>query len=101
MVESRRRTHSFVLVALTWALVFLSLGAAAQDLLPHTDDGCEVEQHCVLCRTAAVRAGSTPPSAAPVAAGLAVEGWCTAQASLPHSDACISPAEPRGPPRSL
>jgi hypothetical protein len=49
----------------TWALVLLaSMGAlAVQDGFAHTDDGCDVEIHCLACRWAFHR--SIAPSGLP------------------------------------
>jgi hypothetical protein len=40
-------------------LLLLSLGAAvAQESFVHTDDGCQVEVHCLACRLAIATAGT-------------------------------------------
>lgn len=84
----------------TIALVLLaSLGVGvSQDAFAHTDDGCEVEVHCLACRTAADRvdpSGALPalqPELVPVAPVVA-----DAPARL--ADAAPGDTDSRGPPR--
>jgi hypothetical protein len=44
------------LAALAAAVVLLVLGTVGMEVFAsHTDDGCEVEQHCLLCRVSVAR----------------------------------------------
>ena len=92
----RRRLQS------TWPAIALLVLAAlvsvvGSDFLPHTDDGCQAEVHCLACRTAFSRA--TPVVvASPVVIALASLG-----SVLPERPASLAQAEParlssRGPP---
>ena len=71
--------------------------AMGTDFVPHTDDGCQVETHCVACRTAFSRA--TPVVlGSPTPVELALLG-----SVLPTLPAPLSLVEParvpsRGPP---
>ena len=45
------KRHPWHLRAGIGALVALVALLSLADFLPHTDDGCAVEQHCLACRT--------------------------------------------------
>jgi hypothetical protein len=91
-----RRRGALLLVA---ALCLLSLGSALyQESFAHTDDGCEVETHCLACRlvvASATHAALASPLLLPP--------------QVPRNDAvretgrrtlyrAVRPVHPRGPP---
>jgi hypothetical protein len=94
-----RRGRPFA--ALVWVLALVTLALAGQDLLPHTDDGCAVEVHCVLCRTAAVHPGTAIAIAQGPAQRVLARDWPAAEATGSVLDTAFSSTDPRGPPRGI
>jgi hypothetical protein len=83
-----------------WAVLLLALLAfVSAASFVHTDDGCQVEVHCLACRLALnTRVGTAEP---------AIEVWYLADAGRPAHDPEPAPAEgaapsqpSRGPPLS-
>ncbi len=97
MISARSRSlYAFAVLALA-----ASLGLAlAEQSLPHTDDGCAVEIHCVACRLLLGSVVVTPTQ-------LSVEPRFTAvgDVSVPEVRALPVPARrvahSRGPPASF
>jgi len=91
------RTNATTLVAL--ALVAVVGMGLVEGYLPHTDDGCKVEIHCLACRWAmastAVSAPLSTPSLALELAGT-IEGQTRGVPLEPSADRLSS----RGPPRT-
>jgi hypothetical protein len=93
----RRRLHRGSWPAIALLVLAALVCVMGADFLPHTDDGCQVETHCLACRTAFSRA--TPVVlCSPAAIELAAVG-----SVLPALPAPLSLAEParvssRGPP---
>jgi hypothetical protein len=72
-----RSRSRFVLVAALLALLAFT-GVVTETVFVHTDDGCEVEQHCIACRVAV--------------GGLAVQG------PVVHFASCLSSLDVVAPP---
>ena len=90
-----RRAPWFALLAV---LVAASVGSAVfDDFLPHTDDGCRVESHCLVCQRVQ---GSTSvvPSVLPLAVGLEMVGTAALPAPAVVLEVALRTADPRGPP---
>jgi hypothetical protein len=70
-----------------------------EDFAPHTDDGCQVEVHCLACRASVLRPSSARARVDPSPILVAV-----AAAALPHPSAALvvfrASFLTRGPPRS-
>jgi hypothetical protein len=94
-MASRRRWP----LALT-ALVVAALGAGVleQAFALHTDDGCEVETHCLSCRLTLGSASLsvTPPSVLERTADAAEAVWVAEESLRAQSVPAALP--PRGPP---
>jgi len=91
-----RARRSVVLVTVLLAAL---LGGAAEGFLPHTDDGCPTETHCLVCRTVQGRTAAVVGAVSLVAVALAAEvvpappaPRLVCAASRPHLS--------RGPPAS-
>ena len=83
------------------AVLVAALGLAALDgFLPHTDDGCPVEVHCLVCQRAQ---GTTPvlPHVLLVTTSFVVVGSAVVAAAAPPSCRTTPTAVPRGPPPAL
>jgi hypothetical protein len=90
-----RRARSFALVC---AFVLAGLGASAfESFLPHTDDGCPVEVHCLVCQRVQ---GATPeaPRVVLVAVSFEVVGAPALAVPSDVSAPCLRAAFSRGPP---
>lgn len=69
----------------------------AGDFLPHTDDGCTVEIHCLACRfSVATTTVHTPAISIPVVLGVA--DAVTSSVPQRKLESHRSPKPPRGPP---
>ena len=69
------------------------------DFIPHTDDGCTVEIHCLACRlSVATTTAHTPAISLPVV--LIVAEAIPSLRPPQHLESHCSPKPPRGPPRS-
>jgi hypothetical protein len=55
----RRRSQRGFWPAIALLVLAALVGALGADFLPHTDDGCATEVHCVACRSALGRQGVT------------------------------------------
>jgi hypothetical protein len=80
------------------AVLVAALGIAALDgFLPHTDDGCPVEVHCLVCQRAQ---GTTPvlPQVLLVTTSFVVVGSAVVAAATHPSSRTTPTAVPRGPP---
>jgi hypothetical protein len=97
MTQGRRRLRKSTVVAL--ALLAILAGGLAEGYLPHTDDGCAVEIHCLTCRLAQA---AVPTLAVAVALGVSLrplELVPMAQSeALPY--AALGAPDSRGPPLS-
>ncbi|HVR71448.1 MAG TPA: hypothetical protein VMT87_11450 [Vicinamibacteria bacterium] len=79
------------------ALAVLAGALLLQGFVEHTDDGCQTEIHCLVCRAAHVRAAA--PTAAPgPAVVLVCAGAPAAAATLAVTQAPPSDRSSRGPP---
>jgi hypothetical protein len=81
------------------ALIVLAsvVAAAGADFLPHTDDGCQTEIHCLVCRTAC--SSAVPVAlAAPVSVALVLAGTLPPHISAPFAEAEPGRLASRGPP---
>jgi hypothetical protein len=81
------------------ALIVLAsvVAAAGADFLPHTDDGCQTEIHCLVCRTAF--SSAVPVAlAAPASIALALSGALPARVPVPLAQAEPGRLASRGPP---
>ena len=80
------------------AVLVAALGIAALDgFLPHTDDGCPVEVHCLVCQRGQ---GTTPvlPHVLLVTTSFEVVGTAFVPAARPAASPSTPTAVPRGPP---
>jgi hypothetical protein len=86
------------LVATGWlALLGLSATTVVLEYLPHTDDGCAVEVHCLACRSAASQTART--TAVLVVPGPAQIVEILPAPALPDADGRKERPRPsRGPP---
>jgi hypothetical protein len=84
--------------ALVALLALVGFGASLADqAFFHTDDGCQVELHCLACRTASVVV-TTDLATGPPTLALAVSDLIVlAPRSQPRSADRV-PVAPRGPP---
>lgn len=82
-----------------WALVLLaSMGAlAAQDAFAHTDDGCDIEIHCLACRGALHRSVAPGVLPAPLP-GLLSLGSAPLPTPVAVVEARADATGTRGPP---
>lgn len=95
-MRTATRRHPWLWTVALLLLASLGVGAG-QDAFAHTDDGCEVEVHCLACRTAATRTDA--PAALPaLQPGLVPVAPVAAEASRELADADTAAAESRGPP---
>jgi hypothetical protein len=81
------------------ALIVLAtvVAAAGADFLPHTDDGCQTEIHCLVCRTAF--SSAVPVAlAAPVSIALGLSGTLPAPVPVTLAEAEPGRLASRGPP---
>jgi hypothetical protein len=88
---------------LPFALVLTALAAfsapALEGYLPHTDDGCAVEVHCIVCRAQLGTTGvAVPILALPVPSDTA--RVVVLPRPKPRPDATVRTAASRGPPSS-
>ena len=93
MFRWRRRA---VLAGFVLAAVF---GGVLEGFLPHTDDGCPTEIHCLVCRNASDRTAATVTPAPPrpvVRAVPAAPAGAAPRLAQFHPRAHVS----RGPPLS-
>lgn len=96
-MKSSRRTTATTLVAL--ALVTVVGMGLIEGYLPHTDDGCKVEIHCLACRWAMASTVVSAPLAAPSLA-LELAGTIEGQTQgIPLERSADRPSS-RGPPRT-
>jgi hypothetical protein len=82
----------------TWlALLSVVSITAAANFLPHTDDGCGIEVHCLACSTAVGKAATAAAVVTVPAPGSAVENL---SANVPRAPLVpdVEAADPRGPP---
>jgi hypothetical protein len=86
--SSKHRTLAWVALA---ALVCVS-GALLEESFVHTDDGCNVEIHCIACRLAA---GSTAVVSPAVVLPVAVQ---TTAPVLAEADSTLREAAPHESP---
>jgi hypothetical protein len=80
------------------AVLVAALGIALLDgFLPHTDDGCPVEVHCLVCQR---DQGTTPvlPHVLLVVTSFVVVGSAVVSAAAVPSSLATPTAVPRGPP---
>ena len=85
--------------ALAALLLVALLGGVVEGFLPHTDDGCPTEIHCLVCRSAYGRTAVAVAPAAPrpvAVVTLAAPADATPRAAQFHPRAHVS----RGPPAS-
>lgn len=95
MLRPWDRVRSFAVALLVLASLLTAAGA---DLLPHTDDGCQTEVHCVACRSAFSRA--VPVSlAAPAPTELASSGEVVPLGVVEREETAGFEFSSRGPPR--
>ena len=85
--------------AVAGLLLMAALGGAVwlAGFAPHTDDGCQVETHCLACRSAYTR----PTVAAPahsVTVVLVAVGATVSARPAPLADGLRSLVSSRGPP---
>jgi hypothetical protein len=59
--------------ALAALLVVAVLGGVVEGFLPHTDDGCPTEVHCLVCRSAYSRTAVAVAPTAPLPVVVVVE----------------------------
>jgi hypothetical protein len=78
------------------ALIALAV-AAAEDFVPHTDDGCPVEVHCVVCSAHLGHIAITAPANLP---SLVSQAVLFIHAETPRSPHRVARNEkpPRAPP---
>jgi hypothetical protein len=93
MRTRKRRFALAVVLATLGSLGILSL----EGYLPHTDDGCAVEVHCLACR-AHLGAGVSLAPVLTLSAGLAAVGMLSPEAAGSVLDASIPAHSSRGPP---
>jgi hypothetical protein len=81
-------------------LALAALGAALVGLAEHTDDGCQVERHCLACRLAVATLGADHAPPTPLAVPAACER--TLASNEPHAaEAPYAFSDSgRGPPRA-
>jgi len=88
---------------LALAVVFATLGSlgmlSLEGYLPHTDDGCAVEVHCLACR-AHLGAGVSLAPVLSLSTGLDAAGMLSPEAVGSVLDASIPAHSSRGPPPS-
>jgi hypothetical protein len=91
--SSKRRTWAWVALV---ALVCVG-GALLEESFVHTDDGCNVEIHCIACRLAA---GSTAVVSPAIVLPVAVQTTApvTAEADSTLCEAAPHEAPSRAPP---
>ncbi len=81
--------------ALAWAILALAALTFAPD---HTDDGCQVEMHCLACRTALASLGGEPAVPEALPAPIDFERVVEAAAPLWPAEPLPSTDSSRGPP---
>jgi len=96
-MKSSRRTTVATLVAL--ALVTVVGMGLIEGYLPHTDDGCKVEIHCLACRWAMASTAVSAPLSAPSLA-LELTGTIDGQTRGEPLDRSADRPSSRGPPLS-
>jgi hypothetical protein len=79
------------------ALVSVVSITTAANFLPHTDDGCGIEVHCLACSTAVGQAATAATVVIVSAPGSSVESLSV---NIPHAPLPpdVEAADPRGPP---
>jgi hypothetical protein len=92
MRSSRRNTLAWVALV---ALVCVA-GALLEESFVHTDDGCDVEIHCIACRlvagsTAVVSPAIVLPVAVQAAAPVAAQADCNLHEAAPRQSPSRAP----------
>lgn len=91
-MRSRWRSLGLALV------VFAAAGVLSfEDYLPHTDDGCAVETHCVVCASH-IGATAIARTAAPVHLSLEIVGFVAPEADEATLEPAVPASSSRGPP---
>jgi hypothetical protein len=96
-MRTMSRRHPWLWTIALLLLASLGVGAG-QDAFAHTDDGCEVEVHCLACRTAADRVDPAGALPAPLP-GLVPVAPVVADAPARLAYAAPDDTDSRGPPR--
>ena len=89
--QHRRAVAGLLLVAVLGGGVWLA------GFAPHTDDGCQTEVHCLVCRSAYTPAAVAAPAHGPAVA-LVPLGSTSVGAPAAISDGLPSIVSSRGPP---
>ncbi|MET0552296.1 MAG: hypothetical protein ABW221_04615 [Vicinamibacteria bacterium] len=96
-MRTMSRRHPWLWTIALLLLASLGVGVG-QDAFAHTDDGCEVEVHCLACRTAANRVDA--PAALPaLQPGLVPVAELAAEAPVLLPETAPAATDSRGPPR--
>lgn len=87
--------------ACLWAVLILAaLGAVFVGPAEHTDDGCEVERHCLACRVGVATLGAHLEAPTPLAVPAASERLLAPDAPRAAEAPYVSSDASRGPPRA-
>jgi hypothetical protein len=98
VLSSRMRLARWIATA--WvALIGLGSATVAVEYLPHTDDGCAVEIHCLACRTSLSQTATTTTALVLPAPAEWVE-WRAVERPRSLQGGTVRVATSRGPPLS-